>query len=591
MQNRLLMVLALWVWLAGSAHAGLLGSEHRFLKPDQAFNVRVTSVQGHVATLRFHVAPGYYLYRDKIHIVARPPAQIGAFQFPPAQIDNIPFYGKTWVYPHSFDLKLPLTGVGGLRGAVLETSFQGCAVNGICYPPHTKKLPVSFVTPPRGVPAAGGPLEQTLWLELLAAFGTGLLLTFTPCVLPMIPILSSIVVGQGAHPTRTRAVALSVAYVLGTTTTYAAIGALAGETGNQLQAYFENAWGIGALSALLIVLALSMFGLFEIQLPSALQSRLQGRTGALRGGSLVGSYALGLVSALIVGACVSPLVISALGLAISQHSPALGAELMFSMALGMGVILIGLGLGAGFLLPKAGAWMNQVKRLFGFLLLGVVIYLLSGLRGVPVLWLWSLWLISLGVFLGASQPLAQDAAGIAYAAKGAGTFVLLWGALALVGAVSGGRDVLHPLAHTFPPATVVTPAAAVHRSTGPKTADAGFHRVTTVAQTEALLNEARAEHRPAFVDFYASWCTDCVRLERETFSDPAVSLALRRFVRIQADVTRNDAASLALKRHFGVYGPPALLFFNARGQEQRVLRSYGFTSPSAFLRTLAKVRS
>ncbi|MHB1586970.1 MAG: protein-disulfide reductase DsbD [Acidiferrobacteraceae bacterium] len=590
MQNRLLMALALSVWLVGSACAGLLSPEQRFLKPDQAFDVHVTSVQGHVLTLRFHVAPGYYLYRDKIHIVAKPPAQIGALRLPPAQIDNIPFYGKTWVYAHSFNLKLPLTGISDLRGTVLEASFQGCAVNGICYPPRTKTLPVSFVTRTPGLPASGGPPQRTLWLELLAAFGTGLLLTFTPCVLPMIPILSSIVVGQGTRPTRGRAVALSVAYVLGTATTYAAIGALAGETGNQLQAYFENAWGIGVLSALLIVLALSMFGLFEIQLPSALQSRLQGRAGALRGGSLAGSYILGLMSALIVGACVSPLLISALGLAISQHSPALGAELMFFMALGMGVILIGLGLGAGFLLPKAGAWMNQVKRIFGFLLLGVVIYLLSGLRGVPVLWLWSLWLVSLGVFLGASQPLAQDAAGIAYAAKGVGTFALLWGALALFGAVSGGRDVLHPLAHTFPPASVVAATPAAPASTAPPTGDTGFLRVTTVAQTEALLAQARAQHRPAFIDFYASWCTDCVRLERETFSDPPVQQALRRFVRIQADVTRNDAASLALKRHFGVYGPPALLFFNAHGKEQRPLRAYGFTSPAAFLRKLAEVR-
>ncbi|MHB1950944.1 MAG: protein-disulfide reductase DsbD [Acidiferrobacteraceae bacterium] len=588
MQNRLLVAFALWAGLLGVAWSGLLHPDHRFLKPDQAFDVRVVSVKGHDPILHFHVAPGYYLYRDKIHIAVPPPARSGTLHFPPAQIDNIPFYGKTRVYPRSFDLKVPLIGIGAAHGIVLQVSFQGCAVNGICYPPRTKALPVSFVArAPAALPTPKSP-SQGLWIELLAAFGTGLLLTFTPCVLPMVPILSSVIVGQGGQRTRARALTLSVAYVLGTATTYAAIGALAGETGNQLQAYFENAWGIGALSALLVLLALSMFGLFEIQLPSALQSRLEERTRGLGGGSLVGSYGLGLVSALIVGACVSPLVISALGLAISQHSPALGAGLMFSMALGMGVVLVALGLGAGFLLPRAGAWMEQIKRVFGFLLLGVVIYLLSGLNGVPTLWLWAFWLIAFGVFLGASEPLARDAVGIAHAAKAAGIFLLLWGAIALVGALTGAHNVLRPLAHVSPATLTGTRASETPRAS--RIEATRFHRVTTAAQAQHFLDQARAEHRPAFVDFYASWCTDCVLLERRTFTDPAVRVALRRFVLIQADVTRNDPRSVGLKRRFGVYGPPALLFFDARGKEQRSLRSYGFAGPKKFLGLLSKVR-
>ncbi|MHB8414698.1 MAG: protein-disulfide reductase DsbD [Acidiferrobacteraceae bacterium] len=588
MRNRLVFALALWCGLVGSASAGLLGHHQRFLKPTQAFDARVVSARGHVVTLHFHVAPGYYLYRDKIHIEVAPPARLGGLQLPPAKVDPIPFYGKTWVYPRSFDVEVPLLAPGGLRKTALQVSFQGCAVNGICYPPRTKTLPVSLVAGRPHVPSGAPPL-RTLVLELLAAFGTGLLLTFTPCVLPMIPILSSIIVGRGNPPGRARATALAVSYVLGTATTYAAVGALAGATGDQLQAYFENAWGIGALSAVLIFLSLSMFGLFEIQLPSSLQSRLQGGTQGVKSGSLAGSYVLGLVSALIVGACVSPLVISALGLAISQHSPALGAGLMFSMALGMGVVLVALGMGAGFLLPKAGAWMEEVKRIFGFLLLAVAITLLAGLPSVPVLWLWALWLISLGVYLGASQPLGRDAPGIAYAAKGVGTFMLLWGALALIGAVQGGRDVFHPIG-TMPFADTPRPTGAAALPGPMRRGDPRFHRITTVAAADALLKAAQTQHRPALVDFYASWCTDCVRLERETFANPRVARALQRFVRIQADVTRADAASEALKRRFSVYGPPALLFFNADGQEQRGLRSYGFTGPDAFRHTLSEVR-
>ncbi len=589
MRNRLIVALVLWCGLIGSAGAGLLSHNQQFLKPQQAFDARVVSARGHGVTLHFHVAPGYYLYRDKIHIAVTPPARLGGFQLPPAKVDNIPFYGKTWVYPRSFDVEIPLVAPAGLRKTALQVSFQGCAVNGICYPPRTKTLPVPLVAgSPRAPP--GAPHLRTLVLELLAAFGTGLLLTFTPCVLPMIPILSSIIVGRGNPPGRGRATALALSYVFGTATTYAAVGALAGATGDQLQAYFENVWGIGALSALLIVLSLSMFGLFEIQLPSSLQSRLQGGTRGVKTGSLTGAYVLGLVSALIVGACVSPLVISALGLAISQHSPALGAGLMFFMALGMGVVLVALGMGAGFLLPKAGAWMEEVKRVFGFLLLAVAITLLAGLPSVPVLWLWALWLISLGVYLGASQPLARDAPGIAYAAKGIGTFVLLWGALALIGAVQGGRDVFHPIGTPIPLAGTSRPAQAVAPLTPRRRGDPRFRRVTTVAAADALLKTPRAQHRPALVDFYASWCTDCVRLERETFANPRVERALQRFMLIQADVTRTDAGSEALKRRFGVYGPPALLFFNADGREQRGLRSYGFTGPDAFRHTLSEVR-
>lgn len=579
-----LFVASLLAFVLNTAHAG-----QTFLKPEQAFDVRAVASTPHSVTLRFHIAKGYYLYRDKIHIAAVPPAALGALTLPPGVIHNIPYYGKTVVYEKSFTLAVPLAAAAPHGNTVLNVGFQGCAVNGICYPPRTKAVASGGgVANPGGPPAGSAPPGHSLILELLAAFGAGLLLTFTPCVLPMIPILSSVIVGRRDRPVgRARAATLSLAYVLGTATTYAAIGALAGATGDQLQAYFENVWGIGALATLFVVLSLSMFGLFELQMPAALQSRLQGSSQGLKGGSLVGGYLLGLVSALVIGACVSPLVISGLSVAISQHSALLGAALMFSMALGMGVILVALGLGAGFLLPKAGAWMEQVKHLFGFMLLGVAIYLLTDLPAVPGLWLWSLWLVSFGVALGATQSLASGAGVLGYAKKGVGTFLLIWGALALAGAMEGGHDVLRPL-----------PRPSVAVVTGPTQAPAGtpagtgrFHRVTNLADLDRLLRQARRQGRPALVDFYASWCTDCIRLERETFANPGVQTALHDFVLIQADVTRNDADSTALKKRFGIYGPPALLFFDATGHEHRRLRSYGFEGPNAFIRILKEVRS
>ncbi|HET9122131.1 MAG TPA: protein-disulfide reductase DsbD domain-containing protein, partial [Acidiferrobacteraceae bacterium] len=307
--------LLLGAWFLLSAVTLPAHAAQQFLKPADAFNVTLAGVQHQAAVLHFHIAKGYYLYRDRIHISAAAPASLGRYQLPRGIVDSIPYYGKTVVFPKSFNLSVPVQ--TPTPPALLTVAFQGCAVNGICYPPRTVQLPV--IAPAAHSPALPG---HSILLELLAAFGAGLLLTFTPCVLPMVPILSSIIVGQGTAR-RSRTAGLSLAYVLGTATTYAGIGALAGATGAQLQAYFENAWGIGILSAIFVLLALSMFGLFELQMPAAFQSRLQDRSQQVRGGSLAGSYILGLLSALIVGACVSPLAISLLTVAISQHSPAL----------------------------------------------------------------------------------------------------------------------------------------------------------------------------------------------------------------------------------------------------------------------------
>ncbi len=293
---------------------------------------------------------------------------------------------------------------------------------------------------------------------------------------------------------------------------------------------------------------------------------------------------MGLIAALIVGACVSPLLISALGVAIANKDPWLGGGIMFSMALGMGVILIAIGVGAGFLLPKAGAWMEKVKHVFGVMLLGVAIYLLGVLPEVPVLLLWAALLIVSSVYLGATQGLPAGASGWRYLWKGIGTLLLIWGVLALIGGFAGERDILKPL----PPAGfaavsgqgAVAPAAA---------GEAHFARVTTRAALDAKLAEARAQGKPAILDYYASWCTDCVRMEKTTFTEPRVRAALARFVLIQADVTENNADAKAVKQAHGILGPPAMLFFGPDGREQSGLRFYGYRPADEFLAILDKL--
>ncbi len=575
-----------------------------FLEPDQAFRLQVDATDSHNLIAHIAIAPGYYLYRDKIHfkLVSPQGVTLAPYDLPRGQVKIDPFIGHTEIYPDPIDVNLPLQGDTTNTSTVeLNASYQGCAEKGICYPPFTKTVTVSM--PGAGAATAAAPAGgfspdetpyhadlRTYLIAMLAAFGTGLLLTFTPCVLPMIPILSSVIVGQGdRHLTKLRAGLLSLSYVLGTAATYTAAGVLAGETGGQLQSYFQNPYAIGLFSAIFVLLALSMFGFYELQVPSFIQSRLHHhshqihrKSHGLRGGAFFGTFALGLFSALIVGACVSPLLISALSIAISSKDPVLGAAIMFSIAMGMGVILIAIGVGAGFLLPKAGAWMDKVKHVFGVLLLGVSIYILSALPQVPVLLLWAALLIVTASYLGATQSLPKEAKGWQYLWKGVGTVFLVWGILALVGGLSGQRDILNPLPQGSLPdsGTQVAP-------TGQAAAQGGlFQRYNRLQDIEAAMAGARASGKPVLLDFYADWCTDCVLLERGTFSDARVRAALQGYVRLQADVTDTDARTQAIKRHFGVLGPPAILLFSADGREQKQLDFYGYRSVDEFLATL-----
>ncbi|MHB8623195.1 MAG: protein-disulfide reductase DsbD [Sulfuricaulis sp.] len=595
--------------LAGLVQAAIPASdEPQPVDPEQAFVVSLTPQAADTLLAHFSIADCCYLYRDKIKFAltaadnGAPPAGtgLGNYNLPPGIIKTDTFTGQTEVYEQGFDVALPISGLAAANSdLLLQVTYQGCAEKGvtICYPPMTKKFGVvwrggtlsvvSATNLGRAAPVIQVPHDsRTLIIALLTAFGAGLLLSFTPCVLPMVPILSSMIVGQGdTHLSKIRGGLLSYSYVLGTAVTYAAAGVLAGLSGEQLQAYFQNPWAIGTFSALLVLLALSLFGFYDLQMPGFIQSHLHHRTRRLNGGSFIGVFILGLVSALIVGACVSPILISVLSVAIASKDPVLGGAIMFSLAHGQGAILIALGVGTSFLLPKVGKWMHSIKHLFGALLIAVAIYLLGYLPQVPVLLLWAALLIVSAVYLGATQSLPESAHGWRYLWKGIGTVFLIWGVLALLGGFAGNRDVLNPL-QSF---SLSPGALPVTDHVGPAAvAGSGFERVSTLSDLESRLAAAKAAGKPAILDFYASWCTDCRRLEQTTFADPRVRQALHAgLVLLQADVTDpNDPEVNTIKSHFGVYGPPAMLFFAANGEERRELRTYGYRNADDFLALL-----
>lgn len=565
--------------------------------PEKAFRVEAASLDGSSVTVRFLIDGCCYLYREKMRFNlsaadGKPlPANVrlGAYTLPSGDVVNDDFFGRMQIYRGNISARLPIENAAlAPNEMLLKVTYQGCSEKGvkICYPPATRAIPIQFsagAAASTSAPASNG----SLW-AILAAFAGGLLLTFTPCVLPMIPILSGVIVGtEGTHLTKLRGGTLSYTYVLGTAFTYAIAGAVAGATGEQLQAYFQNPWAIGLFSAVLVLLALSMFGFYELQMPAAIQSllhhhssRLHHKSKAWAVGEYAGVFLLGAASALIVGACVAPVLAFSLGSAIAARDPWLGAAIMFALAHGQGAILIAIGVSEGFLLPRAGPWMNTVKHIFGVLLIAVAIYLLNSLPEVPVLFLWAALLIVCAVYLGATQSLAKDASGWRYLQKGVGTVALIWGIAALLGGFAGNRDILRPI--------VLGQASPVDEAANRREpADPVFRRIRTFQELETQLAQARDSGKPVVLDYYATWCTDCVRMEHSTFRNPRVRATMARFVALQADVTATESPDVkAIKRRFGVYGPPAMLFFGTDGVERRPLRSYGYQTADELLAVL-----
>ncbi len=598
-----------WLVLIPLLCAGLVhAAEPELLEPEKAFvfSARVTGSDS--VEVRYVIAKGYYMYRDKFRFVLEPATVArGEPLLPPGKLKKDEFFGETAVYRDEVRITLPINRDEKVDRVMLTAVSQGCADVGVCYVPVEQKAELRLVTgatggttaaqdgalsqlfagsrsTPGGSPAPLAKGEDDLvadlfhgeaWLLIISFFVFGLLLSFTPCVLPMVPILSGIIVGHGHKLTRMHGLLLSAVYVLGMAITYALAGVAAGMSGALLSAALQSPWVLGAFATLFVVLALSMFGFYELQLPTALQSRLAGASGRLHGGHYTGVFAMGVLSALIVGPCVAAPLAGAL-LYISQSGNAvLGGSALFSMGLGMGVPLLVLGASAGTLLPKAGPWMETVKRFFGVMLLAVAIYLVSPVIPVTVHMLaWAALLIFTAIHLRALDPLPPGARGFARFSKGAGVIALVAGVAFLVGALSGGRDVLQPLSGLRGSAT----------GAGGATPGVAFQRVASLAELDAQISAAAG--KTVMLDFYADWCVSCKEMERYTFSDPGVQARLGGMVKIQADVTTGTAEHRALLQRFRLFGPPGIVFFDSAGREIPGLRVIGYQPADKFAAVL-----
>ncbi|WP_235844885.1 protein-disulfide reductase DsbD [Cupriavidus agavae] len=620
----LLAVVALLTVLAcGSACAA---SEDDFLPPEKAFRFSATQIDPKTIEVRFDVANGYYLYRERFAFAAQPQdVKLGAAALPPGKVHFDETFGKDMeTYRGAVVIRVPVEQAPADGAWSLVVTSQGCADKGLCYPPmesvykvggsvlgklfgergaarqstpgtpDTPQAAVAALAPPaqadaapaatRSLPAddgdriAGALATRNLALIAGLFFGLGLLLTFTPCVLPMVPILSSIVVGE--HVTRGRAFVVSLAYVLGMAVVYTAVGVAAGLAGEGLSAALQTPWVLGAFALLMVALSLSMFGLYELQLPQRWQSGLAASSNRRPGGQVAGAVAMGAISALIVGPCVTAPLAGALAYIAQTGDAVTGGAALLAMALGMGVPLILVGVGAGNLLPRAGKWMEATKRFFGFLLLGVAIWMVTPvLPSWIVMLAWAALLIVAAVYLGAFDSLGPDARGLLRLGKGLGLVAALAGAIQVVGVASGGRDPLQPLSHF----------GGLSRVTGGQAArgEVHFERVRSVAELNARVAQAAAAGRPVLLDFYADWCVSCKEMEKLTFPDPKVRARLANVVLLQADVTANNADDKALLKRFGLFGPPGIILFGADGRE-RPVRVIGYQSANRFLDSLER---
>jgi thiol:disulfide interchange protein DsbD len=562
-----------------------LASQQKFLPVDQVFHVSATAAAPNAIRLDWSIRDGYYLYRSRLKIATTDGATLGTLQLPQGQIKMDPYFGREEIYRRQLTGLLPVgrSSAGSPGPVSLRVTYQGCADAGLCYPPTTKTLTVSLPPAGSGTPGAGvaagsassatqppqqgyaaAALSGSLLAMLAAFYGYGLLLAFTGCVYPTIPILSAIIVGQGRKVTTLRAFVLSLAYVLGMALTYTSAGtAFAALGGRAPAAAFERPWIVASFAALFGAMALSMLGLFTVQMPAALQTRIASLSTRQSAGTLGGVAIMGALSALLVTTCVGPALVAALALISQTGQIARGAAALFAMSIGTGTPLLIIGTSAGRLLPKAGAWMETIKRFFGAVMLGVAVWMLG--RVLPPRLSLALWTI----------PVATAAAVLFVGARGVpasrwplrfgGLIAGLYGLTLLAGAALGGTSPLSPI-----------PAWSGTRPALP------FHPIRSVADLDRQVVQASHQGRPVMIDFYADWCTSCKEMEDTTFLDPTVRKALSGMVLLRADVTSDDAADQALLKRFGIFGPPTIAFFGSDGQERPSYRVVGYMKGAEF---------
>jgi thiol:disulfide interchange protein DsbD len=566
------------------------------LTPEQAFKFSYRIEGENNLQLSWVIADGYYLYQHKVEVSAIEPSsvQLQTIDFPVGKEKHDEIFGDTVVYYHELFLNQMFSNVGDANTLTLSVTFQGCADIGVCYPPMSEVIQVNLsneavpdqlekaVNPnPNASPQseqdkiANALASDTLWLTSLTFLGLGLLLSFTPCVLPMIPILSGILVGHGHALSTRKAFLISLSYVTASAVTYAGFGVLAGLFGSNLQATFQNPWIIGSFSFVFVLLALSMFGLYTLQLPAALQTKLSQLSKKQTKQSYLGSAMMGFLSALIVGPCVAAPLAGVL-IYIGQTGDAtLGGFALFFLGIGMGIPLLLIGASAGKFLPKVGHWMEPIKYFFGVMLLAVAIWLLD--RIVPAsisLALWGFLLIAYGIYLKATEKLNEGANGWQRLAKSLGILFLLYGIILVIGAASGSKNPLQPLANL-----------GLNQTTQQQD-ELQFERVKNVDEFKAALNKAAQNNQMVMLDFYADWCVSCKEMEAFTFTNPLVHQALQNAVLLQVDVTENNDEDRTFLKHFNLIGPPAILFFTPQSQGQTTGRVIGYMQAESFVKQI-----
>ncbi len=594
-----------------------LGIGDDILPVEEAFRFNAEVAAPDLLELIWDIAPETYLYQEQIVLTLEDAegVQLGAYQLPEAEVkpDTVRpdgTIGDVAIYHGTLNLDVPLKrGLAEATNITLVAKFQGCAERGICYPPVTERIALALPAPTEtvalaevaaagtaggdGSGAASGLSERVSEQDQIAArlaatgilgaaaifFGLGLLLSFTPCVFPMIPILSGIIAGQGDSITTRQAFFLSLAYVLAMALTYAVVGVIAGLFGANLQATFQNVWVLVAFASVFVALSLSMFGFYDLQLPSSWQSKLTEMSNKQEGGTLAGAAIMGALSALIVGPCVAPPLMGALIFIGKTGDGVLGFFALLGLGLGMGAPLLAIGTSAGKLLPRAGMWMDAVKAVFGVLLLAVAVLLLERVLPPAVaMLLWGLLLIASGVYMGALTTMTAEAGGWTKLWKALGLALLVYGVLMIIGAAAGGRDTIQPL------------RGIVAAGGGTAAGHAEFKAIKTSADLDREIAAASAAGKPLMLDFYADWCVSCKEMERYTFPEPEVIAAMEQFIVVQADVTANDAEDKALmQQRFGIPGPPAMLFFDASGEELRGYRLVGFVPAQEFAAHLNEI--
>ncbi|MBL4823347.1 MAG: protein-disulfide reductase DsbD [Colwellia sp.] len=613
------------IFFSGLANAV---DESTLLTSDVAFPISISLDSPNMLSLRWHIADGYYLYKKRIKLSVvsvnsdstdhknEQTIQIGEPQFPSSLTIDDPAYKGIEVFRNTLIVKYPISGYrASLANTELKIKYQGCADVGVCYPPIKKKIKLSDLKISSAIASVNSNANETIdinaiantisntnnvnapvvseqdliasslasdnfMLTLLSFFGFGLLLAFTPCVFPMIPILSGIIIGQGKQISTRKAFSLSLAYVLAMASAYTVVGVLAALFGTNLQVWFQNPWVLSSFAGIFVLLSLSMFGFYEMQMPASLQIKLNNISNKQESGKLISAAIMGLLSALIVGPCVTAPLVGALIYIGQTGDTLLGGSALFCLGLGMGTPLLVIGTSAGKVLPRAGMWMEAVKGVFGVLMIAVALWLLD--RILPALvsqLLWALLLIVSAVYMGALRQHNKETTQWQLLWKGLGLTILLIGFIMVIGASTGKSNLLSPLASL---------GGSVNASQASSHEGIKFTTIKSIDDLKKTIKQANNNGQSIMLDFYADWCISCVEMEKTTFTDTKVKSALANTIKIQADVTANDDIDTELLQHFGIIGPPAILFFDSQGKELNNYRTVGYMEADKFLKHIAK---